>query len=369
MLEKKYLQLIENNEIEKDHTQLDLVRRLERYRVKLDAPKKLITKLVNSLKFKNHKHSRGIYIWGDVGRGKSMLMDLFYQNISNEKKLRVHFHEFMKDFHKSLDQWRKKHKDRDEASDPIPQISKQIAKKYEVICFDELQVTNIADAMILYRLFDSLIGYGTYLFITSNRRPSDLYKDGLQREHFLPCIQLLKSELEICELNNFKDYRMDKLRALKNFYYSPLNPSNENAIEKIILDLTGHEKLNQIDVYVDQSRQLKFVKSYGNLAVFTFKELCEVNYGAIDYIALCNHFNTIVIKNIPQLNISNHNEALRFITLIDCMYENKTKLVCSAASKPELLYNHGKNSFEFQRTISRLNEMQSEEYILSNQNS
>jgi len=365
MIEKKYLELIQGAGLEKDLRQLALVHKLDRYKSNIDAPKKLISKLVSSLRFKNHKHSRGIYIWGEVGRGKSMLMDLFFNSLENKHKLRVHFHAFMKDFHKSLDQWRKKHKDKDSAADPIPQLAKEISKKYQVICFDELQVTNIADAMMLYRLFDSLLGYGTYLFITSNRIPSDLYKDGLQREHFLPCIKLLKSELEVFELNNFKDYRLDKIKSLKQRYFAPINSSNDNKIDKIIQDLTGHEELGFNDVYVDNSRSLKAVRSYGGVAVFTFKELCEVPYGAIDYIALCNHFNTIVIKHIPDLSPANHNEALRFITLVDCMYENKTKLICSAASKPELLYNSGKNAFEFQRTISRLNEMLSDEYVLS----
>ena len=369
MLEQKYYSRLAESSLERDDSQLALVHKLEKYRHKIDAPQKIIAKILGSLQFKHHKHSRGIYIWGDVGRGKSMLMDLFYDSLETDKKLRVHFHEFVKDFHKSLDQWRKKHKENESAADPIPQLAKEISRKYRVICFDELQVTNIADAMILHRLFDSLIGFGTYLVITSNRRPSDLYKDGLQRERFLPFIHLVKAELEIFELNNFKDYRMDKLRSIKHSYITPLDSKNEAVLGKIIKDLTGHTELNEVDVYVDQSKVIKSVRAYGNLAVFTFRELCELPYGAIDYLALCNHFNTIIIKNIPQLNSDNHNEALRFITLIDCMYENRTKLICTAANKPELLYNNGKNAFEFQRTASRLNEMQSEEYIFNEQNS
>lgn len=367
MLEKLYHRQIAESKLEEDSSQLALIHKLEKYRHKIDIPKKVFSTLLTAVGFKTHRHSRGVYIWGDVGRGKSMLMDLFFNSLATDKKLRVHFHSFIKDFHRSLDVWRKKHKDSEAAVDPIPQLAKEISQKYHVLCFDELQVNNIADAMILYRLFDSLINNGTYLFITSNRVPSDLYKDGLQRERFLPFIHLVKTELEVCELNNYKDYRMEKLRSLKHTYITPLGRKDE--LENIIKTLTGHSQLNEEDVYVDQSRHLKSVRSYGNLAVFTFRELCEVSYGAIDYLALCNRFNTIIIKNIPQLNADNHNEALRFITLIDCMYENKTKLICTAADKPELLYNNGKNAFEFQRTVSRLNEMQSEEYIFHMQTS
>jgi cell division protein ZapE len=368
MLEQIYSNLIGEGELQLDDSQLSLVRKLDKYCSEINAPDKLFNKLVSSLNRSTSLIKRGMYIWGDVGRGKSMLMDMFLDNLDTNKKNRVHFYAFMANFHKSLNDWRKKHGSSEKSADPIPQIVKGLAKDYKVICFDELQVNNIADAMIVSRLFESMIKEGIYIFITSNRIPSDLYKDGLQRERFLPFIEVINNKLEVFELNNNKDYRMDNLGKIEHSYICPLGEDADGEMERVIKSLVGSNGMYERQIHVDEGRDITAYNTYGSLAVFSFRELCEVSYGAVDYLALCKNFKTLIVRNIPKLSNDNHNEALRFITLIDCMYENNTKLICSAADQPQFLYNGGKNSFEFKRTISRLNEMQSDAYFLAKTN-
>jgi cell division protein ZapE len=307
-------------------------------------------------------HRKGVYIWGDVGRGKSMILGLFYDNLEVNSKLNTHFHEFMLDFHKKLNGLRNEASNAD-GDDFIVKLASQFGKKVLVLCLDELQINNIVDAMIVSRLFKGLLANGTYVFFTSNREPDDLFKDGLQRDRFIPFIDLIKSELEVYNLNNFCDYRLMKLYNLEQSYFYPLNEENNQNLAKVLYEITGRSNLESREVFVDSNHTLMVHKCYGNVAEFTFNELCEIPLGAIDYIALCKNFNTIVIKNIPILSADKHNEALRFITLIDCMYEHHTKLLCTAADKPEQLYKLGENQFEFRRTASRLIEMQTTEYF------
>ncbi len=365
-LEQLYSKFCKENSFEPDISQQKLVSRLSSYQQIIehngDKKPKIFKKISVALNNQNNDLRKGIYIWGDVGRGKSMILDLFYNNLKVNSKLSVHFHEFMLDFHKKLDALRSdvSHEDK---KDHVTQLAATIGKKVIVICLDELQINNIADAMIVSRLFRNLLKSGTYVFFTSNREPEELFKDGLQRERFLPFIDLIKSDLEVFNLNNYCDYRLMKLYNLERSYFCPLSEMNDQKLTDVVTEITGRSILESRDIFVDFNHSIKVHKCYGNVAEFTFNELCEVPLGAVDYIALCKNFNTIVIRNIPILNADKHNEALRFITLIDCMYEHHTKLLCTAADFPEKLYELGRNQFEFKRTASRLNEMQTSEYF------
>ena len=367
-MEKAYEEFIKDNGFVKDELQLNLLDKLSEFKLSIENEERsnsflgrLFGKAAKA-DYTSVSSAKGIYIWGDVGRGKTAMMDLFFENLETESKRRIHFHEFMSEFHGLLKKWRDENSD-EEAKDPIPKIIKKVSKKCAVLCFDELQVNNIADAMILGRIFEALIENGTFIAITSNRIPSDLFKDGLQRERFLPCISLIEKELEVFHLNNNQDYRMIKLADLQQVYQYPLGKDASKFIKDTVKLLTGHTKLESMDLKVNKRKKLRIKNYHGTVALFSFAELCEASLGAVDYLALCKNFRTIIIKDIPKLSSDNHNEALRFITLIDCMYESGTKLICTAAAESDKLYEEGKNNFEFHRTVSRLTEMQSKDYL------
>lgn len=348
-----------------DPSQIKLVSKLEHYKHKIEKENKA---LFGGVFNRKDRSRHGIYIHGDVGRGKSMLTDIFFDSLEIEKKLKIHFHEFMQNIHKSLHKWREQHS-KDKAFDPIPEIAGEIADKYQVICFDELQVNNIADAMILYRLFKVLFDEHLYIFFTSNRLPEDLFKDGLQREHFLPFIDIVNKHLDVFELNYHQDYRLRKLSALKRIFIYPINDQTKAELENVIYELTSHKVKHERAIAVESGRVVHALNVYGHLAEFSFAELCTQPLGAIDYLSLGHQFTTVVVHNIPKLTRDNHNEALRFITLIDCLYQNRTQLVCLSEVPPDQIYTEGKNAFEFKRTASRLFEMSGAEYTSSNQTS
>jgi cell division protein ZapE len=360
VLEKNYQNIAIANNFLPDQSQIGLIEVLQNYQTLIDTqPKNPIIRWF-SKPFKSKY--KGMYIWGDVGRGKSLIINLFYDSLAIEKKTRVHFHEFMISVHKQLNQMRRL-QDHRKKSDYIKALAKELASNYKVICLDELQINNVADAMIVGRLFKALSHNGTLVFFSSNFHPDDLFKDGLQRERFLPFISYIKQSFEIYNLNNHRDYRLDKLGKIESAYLTPLTAKNSHKLDEIIEDLTGHKHLSERNIHVDNQRQIRCLNTHGRTAVFTFKELCEIPLGAIDYLALCKHFSTIIIRNIPKLKEDDYNEALRFITLIDCLYDSKTRLICSAEVKAEKLYTSGKFAFEFKRTISRLNEMQTSQYL------
>lgn len=300
---------------------------------------------------------QGLYIYGDVGTGKSMMMDLFFETAPVEKKRRVHFHSFMQEVHSRLDRLRKsKHKD-----DPIPAVAKAIAEEAWLLCFDELVVDNITDAMILGRLFETLFENGVVVVTTSNRYPGDLYKNGLQRDRFLPFIDLIKSKLDVMELDGGYDYRMNRIKG-EEVYLWPLGAEADERIERCFNLLRGDGKA-QSDYIMVKGRRIDFPFVAGGAARTTFNALCGQALGPADYLEIAVQFHTLILENVPRMGPESRDKAKRFVTLVDALYEHKVNLVCSAEVASEDLYPAGDGSFEFHRTVSRLNEMQSAEYL------
>ena len=313
---------------------------------------------------------RGLYLWGGVGRGKSMLMDLFFEHAAPKAKRRVHFHEFMAEIQDRLDTWRKmpeadrkrsRWRVKGAGDDPIPPVAKQVAAEAQLLCFDEFQVTQIADAMILARLFDQLFSRGVTMVATSNRVPDDLYKDGINRPLFLPFIQHLKERCDIFHLASDRDYRLDRLIAAP-VWYAPLGPEADASLEEVWTRLTSGAHAQHVTLTV-KGRKLEVSREAAGVAWFTFEELCARPLYSRDYLTIAANFHTIILRGIPQLGADKRNEAARFVALIDALYEAKIKLVASAAAEPETLYPEGDGAFEFERTVSRLHEMRSTDYL------
>ena len=305
---------------------------------------------------------RGVYLWGAVGRGKSMLMDLFYDQLAIQRKRRVHFHAFMLDVHARLREVRKS-----ESGDPIPLVADALAENTRCLAFDEMVVNNSADAMILSRLFTALIDHGVTMVATSNRPPTDLYKDGLNREHFLPFIALVGERLDVMGLNGPTDYRRDRLGDGARWFV-PADDAASAALSAAFFRLTDYPPEDRahvpsLDLDVGGGRMLHVPKALKGVAVFSFKRLCGEARGAADYLAVARHFHSVILVGIPRMGPENRNEAARFVTLIDALYEYKVKLLASAAAAPDQLYVAGDGAFEFERTASRLAEMQSDDYL------
>jgi cell division protein ZapE len=303
----------------------------------------------------------GLYIWGPVGRGKSMLMDLFFADAPVTRKRRVHFHEFMLEVHARLHERREAAAAQGGEADLIPPVARDIAREAELLCFDEIQVTNIADAMILWRLFDTLFAEGVTVVATSNRVPDDLYRGGLQRERFQPFIDLVKARLEVLSLEGDQDYRLSRLRQL-DVYLTPLGAWADRKMEEMFLNLTGGVA-GTTRVLRTQGRDVRVPRAAPGVAWAEFEDWCGKPMGPADFLCIADHFHTVFLRNVPRLTARNRDRAWRFVTLIDAFYERKVKLVCSAETHPDKLYVEGDGAFEFERTVSRLMEMQSPEYL------
>ncbi len=301
---------------------------------------------------------QGLYIFGPVGRGKSMLMDLFFATVPLERKRRVHFHEFMLEVQQTLHFWRKKKSKQD---DVIGALADKIADEATLLCFDEFHVTNIADAMILGRLFEALFDRGVVVVATSNWEPDDLYQGGLQRDRFLPFIALIKEKLDVLELDAARDYRLQRIKDMR-LYFHPLGDLARRHMQESFARLTGGAEPKRDHLTV-QGRRLDVPRQAEGVAWFEFEELCDRPLGAADYLAIATHFNTVLIDCVPTLSPEQRDQARRFATLIDALYEHRVNVVIAAAAAPDRLYPSGDGSFEFERTVSRLNEMQSTDYL------
>jgi cell division protein ZapE len=352
-----YDQLIAAHELTPDPAQARAVAALDRLAGSFDAGG-FFSRLFAS----KSDSPAGVYLWGGVGRGKSMLMDLAFETIDIRPKRRVHFHEFMLETHGRLRKVRER-----EEGDPIEPVAEEIAAEAKLLCFDEMQVSNAADAMILSRLFGKLLGEGVKVVTTSNRPPRELYKDGLNRELFLPFIDLIEQRMLVAEVNGPTDYRLDRLTGVE-VWHVPNGPEATADLSRAFFQLTDYPvedraKVPAEDIDVGGGRTLHVPKSLKGVAVFSFKRLCGEPRGAADYLAISRRYHTVILVGIPVMGPEMRNEAARFVTLIDALYEHKVKLLAAADAEPEGLYRAGDGSFEFQRTASRLEEMRSAEYL------
>jgi cell division protein ZapE len=305
---------------------------------------------------------RGVYLWGGVGRGKSMLMDLFIETLDIPHKRRVHFHAFMLEVDRMIAEAREK-----QLKDPIMVTSLRIEQQVRCLAFDEMTVTNTADAAIMGRLFTSLISGGVTIVTTSNRPPRDLYKDGLNRSLFVPFIELVEEKLDILPLNGPVDYRLERLGGMKT-WHTPLGDEATAQAREAFFRLTDYKpedaaNVPSCELDVGSGRTLHVPKALKGVAVFSFKRLCSENRGAADYLAIASEFHTVIVVGIPRMGPEMRNEALRFTKLVDALYEQQVKLFATAEAEPEDLYSAGDGAFEFERTVSRLKEMQSAEYM------
>jgi cell division protein ZapE len=352
---RAYAALVEAGELRPDPAQKRAAEALDR----LDGkPAGFLARLLGA---RTHGPS-GVYLWGGVGRGKSMLMDLAFDALDIGPKRRVHFHEFMLETHARLRRARES-----EEGDPIEPVAEQIANEARLLCFDEMQVNNPADAMILSRLFGKLLAAGVKVVTTSNRPPADLYKDGLNRELFLPFIALIERDMAVVEVGGATDYRLERLSGVETWHV-PNGPAASAALSQAFFQLTDYPledraKVPAEELDVGGGRRLHVPKSLKGVAVFSFKRLCGEARGAADYLAIARRFHTVIIVGIPVMTKDMRNEAARFVTLIDALYEHKVKLLAAADAEPEGLYPAGDGSFEFERTVSRLAEMQSGDYL------
>ncbi len=312
---------------------------------------------------KKRPQPKGLYLWGGVGRGKSMIMDLFFEHVDVELKQRVHFHAFMQEVHKRLHAFRAAQKAGKVGAgkDGIDALARVITERAWLLCFDEFHVTDIADAMILGRLFDALFKQGVVVVATSNRHPKDLYKDGLQRDRFLPFIDVFLDKMAVLEVAAARDYRLERLKAMET-YVSPIGPDADAKLLADFQELTVGAEPRSASIDVN-GRTIMIDKSAEGVAFSAFDDLCAAALGPGDYLEIAARFHTLILKDIPRLGPANRNEAKRFVTLIDALYEAKVKFICSAAVPPTELYTEGDGAFEFERTVSRLMEMQSTDYM------
>ena len=300
---------------------------------------------------------QGIYMYGPVGRGKSMLTDMFFDTAPVERKRRVHFHAFMLEVQKRLTDLRK----REKQDDPLMHVASEIAKESWLLCFDEFHVVNIADAMILGRLFQAFFDHGVVIIATSNVAPQDLYKGGLQRERFLPFIDLIMQKLDVLDIGAGRDFRLDRLKG-DPVWHTPLGGESTAMLDKAFATLTDNATPQPEEIEL-QGRALIAERAARGIARFSFDELCNKPRGAADFLAIASRFHTVMIDDIPRLEAAKRDAAKRFVVLVDSLYEHKVNLFATAAAEPGALYTEGDTAFEFERTVSRLMEMQAEDYL------
>ncbi|RWA60456.1 cell division protein ZapE [Mesorhizobium sp.] len=365
---QRYDHLVETGAAERDPAQEHVVAALDRLTDEISA--KRLAQKSSSLgwlfarKKQPREAVRGLYIHGGVGRGKTMLMDMFFELLPVRRKRRAHFNDFMADVQDRIQKHRAARKNGDvKEDDPIPPVARALAEQAWVLCFDEFSVTDIADAMILSRLFSALFANGVVLVATSNVAPQDLYRDGLNRQLFLPFIGLLERNADVLTLDAERDYRQEKLNRLP-VYVTPVDDAADRALDETWRAMTYGRPTEAVTLTL-KGRQIIVPRAAGDAARFSFADLCEKPLGARDYLAIAGRFSTIFIDHVPVLGEGKRNEAKRFILLIDTLYDHRMRLVMSAEAPPEGLYTarRGNEVFEFERTASRLVEMQSRDWL------
>ena len=364
---ERYRGLLAAGKLKPDAAQAEAAERLDRLYHALEEYR---PRRARWFHFGRPQAPRGLYIFGDVGRGKSALMDLFYESAGGLRKRRVHFNEFMAETHRFIHEWRtlpapqkraRPEYVRNAGEDVVAPAAKRIASEATLLCFDEFQVTDVADAMILGRLFEKLLERGEVIVATSNTEPDQLYEGGLNRQLFLPFIAMIKEHFDVVELNGPLDYRLDRMAGL-HIYNMPLGAAADRAMDEAwrkLTDTTRGESL-VIDVL---GHRLSVPEAADGVARFSFDALCGKPLGPADYLALADHFHTILIDHIPQLGAERPDEARRLTVLIDTLYDRHVRVLCSAAARPEQLYVAGDNAVAFRRAASRLLEMQSVDYL------
>lgn len=365
---QRYADLVEAGEVLDDGAQGSVVKALDRLIDEI-SEKRLARKSsalgwLFARKQAALRPVKGLYIHGSVGTGKTMLMDLFFQTLPVRRKRRVHFNDFMADVHDRIQKHREARRNGTaREDDPIPPVAGAMVEEAWVLCFDEFSVTDIADAMVLSRLFSALFAKGVVLVATSNVAPENLYRDGLNRQLFLPFIDLLKRNAEVIEVRSPVDYRLGKLDRMP-VYLAPLSPANDRRMEEAWQALTHGQVAGPEEVNL-KGRKILVPSAAGDAARFRFSDLCEKPLGARDYLALASRYSTFFVEHVPLLGQARRNEAKRFILFVDTLYDRHCRLVVSAAAAPDQLYagTQGHEAFEFRRTSSRLAEMQSREWL------
>jgi len=364
---QRYAHLVETGAIRRDKAQETIAKALDQVIGDI-AGKRLAAKgsalgwlFAKKRAFNEPVH--GLYIHGGVGRGKTMLMDMFFELAPVKRKRRVHFNDFMADVHDRIQRHRQARKDGTvKEDDPIPPVARQLAEEAWVLCFDEFSVTDIADAMVLSRLFTALFANGVVLVATSNVAPDDLYRDGLNRQLFLPFVAILKRHADVLALDSDTDYRLEKLNSLP-VYITPLGADADSKMDEAWKTVAGGQAVAPAELIV-KGRQVPVPAATDSAARFSFADLCEKPLGARDYLAIAGRFDTLLLDHVPVLAEGRRNEAKRFILLVDTLYDQKVRLFASAEAQPQDLYQgrKGTEAFEFERTASRLIEMQSRDW-------
>ncbi|MBU6235274.1 MAG: AFG1 family ATPase [Alphaproteobacteria bacterium] len=349
-------------EVTRDPAQEDAAKAMDAFLARwqnrnADEPQNILSLLKR--KQKRKATTRGLYMYGGVGRGKTMLMDMLVREVKGPKTRRVHFHAFMLEIHARLKKLRDTGGDVD---DYLGDVAKEIAAETDLLCFDELHVNDIADAMILGPLFEKLMQGGVAVVATSNYAPQDLYKDGLQRSRFLPFIDFLKAHMDVVYLDSPNDYRLRALSERGTWFY-PLGDQSWGQMDTLFEALTGSAGTTSAALDVGGGRSLPVVRTDGHRAWLEFDVLCREARGAVDYLALCEAYLAVFVDNVPRMGEENRNELRRFMTLVDTLYDAGKVLVVRAATTPDKLYDGNTHGFEFQRTLSRLLEMQSPDWL------
>ena len=351
-LKEQYRLLLENSEFVADDAQSAVVEKLEILCAQLADDKE--RHLFGWLKSRQRATIRGVYLWGGVGRGKTCLMDLFYNSAPTRRKTRLHFYRFMQTVHHELKKIRN-------TRDPLVRIGRNFAKRCRLLCLDEFQVTDIGDAVILAKLLKTLLDEHVVLVMTSNTQPNDLYRGGLQRDRFVPAIRLIESHTDVVEMADGVDYRLQSM-SKRTFYFDITNPDTETLIKEEFLNLAHNDEVTQMPLKV-LGRDIATRGRTNNLVWFEFRDICDGPRSKMDYIEIANCYRTVIISDVPQLNWELENQARRFIELVDEFYDRGVHLIISAARGADQLYIGKRLVTEYQRTLSRLHEMQTEQYL------